>query len=104
MNFYLTRKAKSDLKAIARYTQKQWGVDQRNTYLKQIDQAFHDLAKSPDQGRNCDHIRPGYRKYKVGRHYIFYRDTSSDGVIQEDVEIVRILHERMDITNRLRED
>ena len=99
MTFSLTRKAKADLKSIARYTQRQWGVQQRNTYLAQIDAAFHDLSNAPDKGRKCDYIRHGYRKYKVGKHNIFYRNIDT-----EEIEIVRVLHERMDIDNRLKED
>ena len=99
MSFYLTRKAKADLKSIGRYTQKIWGVNQRNTYLTEIDRAFHDISNNPNIGRNCDYIRSGYRKYKVGKHYIFYREVSI-----EEVEIVRVLHERMDISRHLSTD
>ena len=35
--FRLTRKAREDLKSIARYMQKTWGVAQRNKYLTQLD-------------------------------------------------------------------
>ena len=99
MSFYLTRKAKADLKSIGRYIQKIWGVNQRNTYLTEIDRAFHDISNNPNIGRNCDYIRSGYRKYKVGKHYIFYREVSI-----EEVEIVRVLHERMDISRHLSTD
>jgi toxin ParE1/3/4 len=97
--FYLTHKAKADLKDIARYTEKIWGRAQRDRYLAKIDAAFHDLAANPDEGRNCDSIRQGYRKYGIGKHYIFYRQTMAD-----HIEIVRVLHIRMDIETRLIED
>lgn len=42
-----------------------------------------------------DHVRKGYRASKVKSHLIFYRITN------DIVEIIRILHERMDIDNRL---
>lgn len=96
MAFYLTRKAKADLKDIARYTQKQWGVKQRNIYLTRIDDAFRDLSNDPDKGRTCDDIRQGYLKYRVGKHVIFYRKINTT-----DIEIVRVLHERMDFESRL---
>ena len=99
MAFYLTRKAKADLKDIARYTQKKWGMKQRDIYLNQIDEAFHDLSNDPDKGRNCEHIRQGYLKYRIGKHFIFYRMIDVN-----DVEIVRVLHERMDIETPLGED
>jgi toxin ParE1/3/4 len=57
--FRLTRKAREDLKSIARYTQKTWGVTQRNKYLTQLDKRFAVLADTSTLGRSCDAIRPG---------------------------------------------
>ena len=92
MSFHLTEKAKSDLKKIGRYTQKKWGRKQRNLYLKKIDDAFRELSDEPDKGRNCENIREGYQKYGIGKHFIFYRSTE-----QGRIEIVRVLHGRMNI-------
>jgi toxin ParE1/3/4 len=96
--FRLTERAKADLRAIGRYTQATWGRAQRNNYLARLDASFHLLAEEPHRGRACDDIRPGYYKYHVGRHLIFYR-SSPDGV-----EIIRILHDRMDIEAHLDDD
>jgi toxin ParE1/3/4 len=93
--FRLTRKAREDLKSIARYTQKTWGVAQRNKYLTQLDKRFAVLADAPTLGRSCDAIRPGYRKYHEGRHLIFYVP------IPEAIKIVRILHDSMDAERHL---
>lgn len=90
--FALTQKAKADLREIAIYTEKRWGREQRNLYLQQLDEAFRLLAENPQAGKNCDDIKAGYRKFPQGSHVIFYRD-GTDGV----VEIVRILHESMDV-------
>lgn len=98
-SFHLTRKAKSDLVEIARYTQSQWGREQRNLYLKLMDDAFYSLADLPGQGRGCDDIRERYRKFGVGKHLIFYRSTRPS-----HIEIVRILHGSMDTESRLAED
>jgi toxin ParE1/3/4 len=88
--FQLTRKAREDLKAIGRYTQRNWGRRQRDAYLTQLDRRFHALAEMPSLGRACDDIRPGYRRYSEGAHTICYREVGGD------IEIVRILHGRMD--------
>jgi len=90
--FALTHKAKADLRAIAIFTEEQWGVKQRNLYIKQFDDTFHLLAASPALGKSCDDIMPGYRKFPQGSHVIFYKD-GSDSVIN----IVRILHKSMDV-------
>ncbi len=96
--FVLTNQAKADLKSIARYTADTWGRDQRNRYLALLDGCFFELATHPFKGKDCGYIRPGYRKQTVGRHVVFYRSLDADCV-----EIVRVLHERMDVESHLSE-
>ena len=95
-SFSLTRKAREDLKSIATYTQKQWGKKQRRIYAKQFDDAFHMLADNPDLGKRCSYIKSGYKKFPNSSHIIFYR-TLDD----KQIEIVRILHKRMDARSKL---
>ena len=92
-NFTLREAAKRDLKRIAVYTGQRWGRKQRNRYLTQIDASFHQLADNPETGTRCDYIHEGYRKFPVSSHVIFYK-IGKDGA----VEIIRILHKRMDVT------
>ena len=89
-NFKLSKKAKADLKTIARYTEREWGREQRNHYILQFDQCFHLIGENPNLGQTCDGISPGYRQYPQGSHIIFYRQATEDVV-----EIIRILHKRM---------
>ena len=96
--FSLTNKAMADLKEIGRYTQNQWGREQRDTYLTMLDACFHQLAADSLKGKDCSDIRNGYRKQAAGSHVIFYRQLSEDLI-----EIVRVLHGRMDIETRLSE-
>lgn len=91
-SFTLTNKARADLKSIAAYTQRKWGKEQRRIYLKQFDNAFHFLAKNPEAGKKCDFILSGYRKFPLASHIVFYRGTK-----ESSVEIVRVLHKRMDV-------
>jgi toxin ParE1/3/4 len=95
-SFTLTNMAKADLKGIALYTQEQWGRDQRDEYLNMLDVCFHQLAANPFKGKDSSDIRNGYRKLSVGSHVIFYRQT-----LNNSIEIVRILHGRMDIETQL---
>jgi toxin ParE1/3/4 len=90
--FELTNKAKSDLKAIGLYTQDIWGKQQRDIYLSTLDKSFHALAANHQIGHDCGKIRIGYRKYQVGKHIVFYRELDVNMI-----QIVRVLHERMDI-------
>ncbi len=91
-SFTLTQSAKADLRSIARFTEKRWGLRQRNVYIKQFDDAFHMLTETPAIGQNCDFIKEEYLKFPQGSHIIFYTVT-----IQLNIEIIRILHKNMDI-------
>jgi toxin ParE1/3/4 len=97
-SFRLSALARQDLLSIGRYTQTTWGLDQRNRYLAKLDEAFHLLTTTPQLGKACDEIRVGYRKYHIGRHLVFYRHSP------EGLEVIRVLHERMDIESHLDED
>jgi toxin ParE1/3/4 len=93
--FVLTRKAKADLFAIAVFTEKNWGKEQRNIYIKQFDDAFHLLAESQQIGKPCDYIKNGYRKFPQGSHIIFYKNNTKEKIV-----IIRILHKNMDVESK----
>jgi len=65
------------------------------TYIRQIQHGCGIIADDPRLGRPCDDIRAGYRKFKSGSHFLFYRP------INDGVEIVRILHSSMDFNQHL---
>ena len=92
--FKVTKRARADLLAIGRFTEKEWGLVQRDYYLKQFDDAFHLLGENPMLGKTCEDVLPGYRKIPQGSHVIYYKVTDS-------VEVIRILHERMEPDTRL---
>jgi toxin ParE1/3/4 len=95
--FTLTNKAKADLKSVATYMQRKWGKSQRGIYLKQFDDAFHLLADTPEVETKCDFIKLGYRKFPNISHIIFYRIRD-----KTQIEIIRILHKRMDAEINMR--
>ena len=94
-SFTLTKRALNDLVEIGTYTQRHWGCGQRNNYLTMLDGCFQQLAANPLMGKDCSEIREGYRKMSAGTHVIFYRQKHIF-----KVEIVRILHGRMDIDSK----
>ncbi|QDP98193.1 type II toxin-antitoxin system RelE/ParE family toxin [Microlunatus elymi] len=94
-SYRLTPAAVQDLSSIWDYTVERWDGGQAETYVNEIRAAVERLAESPDRGRACDEIREGYRRYGIGSHIIFYV------VNQDSVDVVRILHQRMDPTRHL---
>ena len=93
--FELSKKALDDLKRIAKFTESRWGRTQRNLYIKQLDESFHLLAKTPLAGKSCDHIKAGYRQFLQGKHIVFYVEGT-----KSTITIVRILHQSMDVESR----
>ena len=93
--FSLTRRAKADLKSIAKFTEKTWGREQRCIYIKQFDDTFHVLSDTPEIGSNCNYIKENYRKFPQGSHVIFYLVAS-----QNNIQIIRILHKNMDVLSK----
>jgi len=93
----LTLEAKSDLKDILKYTQKVWGERQRKTYKANFDKAFALLSEFPEGGMRRDELFIGCRCKTVAQHVIFYRLT------QNAVEVLRIMHNRMDIQSQFRD-
>ena len=95
MRFVVSPRAQADLDDIWDYTVEQWGVRRAEIYARLIMAAVDAVAADPHVGRACDDVRPGYRKYPVGSHVLFYR------VVDEEIVVVRILHRRMDVERRL---
>jgi toxin ParE1/3/4 len=88
--FVLSPRAQTDLEEIWDYTVARWGLDQAETYTRQLWECIKAVAARPSIGRECADLRPGYYKLPSGSHVLFYR------LITDGIDIVRILHERMD--------
>jgi toxin ParE1/3/4 len=93
--YRLTRAANEDLADIGRYTQRRWGVVQRRAYLRRLDARMDFLVDHRQIGISRDEVRPGYRVFHEGRHLIFYREAAYT------IEVIRILHDRMDLRRHL---
>jgi len=92
---FLRPAARADLQDVARYTETTWGRRQRDVYLTAIDAKLRALAAKPKIGKPRDAVRTGYRSSRVGAHVIFHRE------VPEGNEVVRILHQRMDVRRQL---
>jgi toxin ParE1/3/4 len=88
--FVLKPRAPTDLDEIWDYTADRWGLDQAETYTRTLWRGIQTLANDTTLGREFNEVRAGYRQYPCGSHIVFYR------LIDEGIEVVRILHERMD--------
>lgn len=94
--YKLTPLALEDLKTIWRYGAETWGLEQTEAYGEKILDAFEFLAENPQAGLSVESIRAGYKRHPVWSHLIFYQ------VVENCVEVVRILHQRMYIERQLK--
>lgn len=89
--------AEQDLINIWLYTFKQWGETQADKYLDELEQGIRLLASQPLQCRERDEFNPPVRIHHYAHHLIVY-------IISNDtINIVRVLHESMDVETQLSE-
>lgn len=96
--------AELDFAAILRWTTEEFGAPQSRRYRDTIIAALGELADGPEVAgsRARDEIRRGLRTLHVARHgrrgshLLLYRAASG-----RTVEIVRILHDRMDMPRHI---
>jgi toxin ParE1/3/4 len=86
----LSRQAVADWREIGRFTQMRWGIAQRRKYLAKMEATLRLLAQNPEMGMQREELLPGYRSMRIGRHIAYYRHAPGG------IEVIRILHERMD--------
>ncbi|MDP2363223.1 MAG: type II toxin-antitoxin system RelE/ParE family toxin [Ignavibacteria bacterium] len=95
--YKLTNEAVKDLEEIWIYTFQKWSVEQADRYYNLIIDEIEFLSSNCLSGRSIDHIKEGYRVSKVKSHMVFYRIIKN-----EAIEVIRILHQKMDIETRIR--
>ena len=97
MNFTIRKEAEKDLENIWLYTFENWSIEQAEKYLNLIFDEIDYLCVKPNSGLDYGNIRKGYWRSKVNSHFIFYKINEK----QNEIEIIRVLHEMMDIENHL---
>jgi toxin ParE1/3/4 len=112
--YRLSRLAAADLAGILATSQRQWGSSGRQRYAALLAAAMRRIAAEPvgPATRDRADLRPGIRSLHVRYaraddpnarvrrpvHVLFYRSTEP-----EIIEIVRVLHERMEPRRHLRD-
>jgi toxin ParE1/3/4 len=81
-----------DLNDIWIYTFHKWSKEQADRYYSLIIGEIEFISDNYLTGKSAEKTRKNYRSTKIKSHLIFYRKVEN-----QTVEIVRILHQRMDI-------
>lgn len=94
--FHLTKRAVSYLADIWEYTSEHWSEKQAEKSYMLLINSCQEIAKEPRLGKCYYEISKDIVGFKAYQHVIFYRIVSS-----KEIEVVRILHGRMDLKNKL---
>ena len=92
----LRQEAIDDLNDIWEYTFEKWSENQADKYYTALRFACKEIGEYPDLGKEYASISQNLFGLKSGKHIIFYQLIS-----ENEIEVIRILHERMDLKRRL---
>ncbi len=96
--YKITKKAVDDLSGIWNYTYDKWSENQADLYYLMLLENCNEVACNPALGKSYSGVTDNLLGSRAGRHIIFYRKLE-----ENEVEIIRILHEQMDLKNRITE-
>ena len=94
-SFRLLPEVENDLESIWRYTAKNWSIDQAHAYLDGLVDIFKLLSENPLMCRERNEFAPPVNIHHHAHHLVVFILT------EIGVDIVRILHESMDIDMQL---
>ncbi len=97
MKYIISQEASRDIKNIWHYTVNKWSLKQADKYFNLIVDEIECLAEDPKSGNDYSSVRKGYFRSRIKSHFIFYKINWN----KEEIEIIRILHQLMDIETRL---
>jgi len=99
MKYKISQEASRDIENVWHYTVEKWSIEQADRYFNLIMDEIEYLAENPKYGEDYSIIRKGYFRSRIKSHFIFYKVNRKN----EEIEIIRILHQRMDIETLLNE-
>ena len=94
--YIINVKALDDINKIWIYTAENWSIEQADRYYNLIFDEIEYIVDHFEMARDFGNVWKNYRRSKVKSHLVFFKKTKSN-----EVEVVRVLHETMDIANQL---
>ena len=92
--YKLSGAAAQDIDEILDRSIADFGPIQTERYFRSPNRCLDLFGENPQMGTTADEVRLGFRRFAHQAHVIFYRPTGN-GIL-----IVRILHKRMDVSQR----
>lgn len=95
--YILSKKALEDINTIWIYTAENWSQEQADRYYNLLLDEIEYIVNNFEMARDFGKVRKSYKYSKVKSHILFFKKHKNDAI-----EVVRVLHERMDIENRMK--
>ena len=95
LKYKISQQALYDINDIWEYTFHKWSKEQADRYYNLIFDEIEYISENSHLEISYEHIRKNYRASKIKSHLVFYR------IENKSIEIIRILHQRMDLKRRL---
>jgi len=95
VKYRISESAIKDLDGIWEYTFLNWSKEQADRYHRLIMNEIEFVSENTTSGKSMEHVNEGYLVVYVKSHMIFFM--RNKGI----VEIIRILHQKMDIESKL---
>jgi toxin ParE1/3/4 len=86
---HYTEEAEKDLFEIGVYTWTEWGEEQFVKYMALLRETCEDIIPRKHHFARSVPKRPGLLRWRCERHVIYFRK------VDDELEIIRILHDRM---------
>ena len=93
--FRFLPEAEKDLESIWQYTAKNWGVDHADYYIDGLVEIFKLLSENPLMCRERNEFTPSVHIHHHAHHLIVFI------LSKVGIDIVRVLHESMDVDTHL---
>lgn len=94
----ISKRAEADLCEIWLYSFENWGEEQADRYLDELDTGLQECRLHPERGKQRADVRADCWSLLLGQHVAFFRFTDHEVLIQ------RVLHASMDPNLHLDED
>ena len=91
--------AQADLEVIALQSAEDWGKTEAKRYIDTLVRGFDRIQTFPYAGRSVDYSPLQLRALPIVSHVVYYHVHEADHV----VDIVRVLHVRMDAARHLKD-
>ena len=96
MDYVLSERALEDLNEIWVFTKKTWSIEQARRYYNLILEEFNYTCINFEFMQDYKLSNKKLKRSKVKSHHVYFKINEYN-----EIEILRILHERMDINNQL---